>query len=113
MIFEALAQTLGTPADVAQARCSGILQTLKGPPERLYATDLNSAILATYAIVDDTARLRAAAAAGDGAGAYFDRLRKHYPERREFEHYCLCSGDPTLDAVFNALGFNSHAACAV
>lgn len=113
MVYEALSQFTGVAAAVAQARCSGISQTLKGPPTRLYADDLNSAILSTYPIARDHADLLAALPAGAATmpGPAFDALRKHYPERREFEHFCLCSGSSDLDADFNALGFNAHVAC--
>lgn len=115
MVYEALAEFTGLSAPVAQARCRGISQTLKGPPTRLYAEDLNSAILATYPITRDHADLLAALPHGAARmpGPPFDALRKHYPERREFEHFCLCSGVPDLDADFNTLGFNAHAACQI
>ncbi len=48
---------------------------------------LNRILTQSYAIADDDRRLRQGADSGNDWGHYFDRLRKHYPVRREYGHY--------------------------
>ncbi len=49
------------------------------------APEVREQVLEAYDIETDSARLKAVLeTGGDGAGQYFDYLRKHYPVRREF-----------------------------
>ncbi len=66
------------------------------------------AVLAAYDPRRDTASLGAAVAglSPDAVGAAFDRLRKHYPWRREFSHFVLPGGlDAQLRRRLLAAGF--------
>lgn len=107
MIHAALAQFLGAdPAAAAQER-DRLMQRLLGEPETLNCDSLNQAILATYDINADDDRLRRTLtqAGRGGVGAAFDRLRKTYPERREFGHYRVAGADAHLQEQLQAIGF--------
>ncbi len=69
-------------------------RTAETPRETAQGESLSQVILATYNVADDDRRLREAMANLCAAGhsglvaEAFDRLRKDYPQRREFSHYC-------------------------
>lgn len=70
---------------------------------------LEEAVRSVYDIEADDRRFRAMAAIPDpgGRATFFDRLRREYPERREFPslRVILRNGSPRLAACFSALGF--------
>jgi erythronate-4-phosphate dehydrogenase len=69
---------------------------------------LREAALTVYDIEADDRRLRAIAdLPADGRGAYFDRLRKEYPQRREFQNstITLRGGSVTLARKLAGIGF--------
>lgn len=69
---------------------------------------LNEAVRHAYAITADDARLREITRLSPAEqGAYFDRLRKDYPRRREFSNYriLLRNGTNTLAEKLIWLGF--------
>ncbi len=106
MIHAALADFLGLDREVAADQCRRLLRRLKGEPSTLTCGDLNAAIAATYDITADDARLREAVreAGPAGAAAAFDRLRKTYPERREFGHFRVKGTGPLQESLGN-IGF--------
>ncbi len=70
--------------------------------------DLNAAIIASYDPRRDDRRLRAALASCRGPAeraAAFDRLRRDYPARLEFDHYAVTSRQPALRTALAAVGF--------
>jgi erythronate-4-phosphate dehydrogenase len=73
-----------------------------------FAAQLHSAVSACYDIGADDARLRTMLALPAAAQpAFFDRLRKEYPVRREFSETAVLL-DPALDGlaqVLRGLGF--------
>ena len=69
---------------------------------------LREAVLTVYNIEADDRRLRAIAGLPAGErGAYFDRLRKEYPQRREFHNttVTITGGSPVLCAKLAGIGF--------
>jgi erythronate-4-phosphate dehydrogenase len=69
---------------------------------------LREAVLTVYDIEADDRRLRAMAGLPDGERvAYFDRLRKEYPQRREFQNttIALAGGSDALRARLTGIGF--------
>ena len=69
---------------------------------------LREAALAVYDIEADDRRLRAIAGLPAGErGAYFDRLRKEYPQRREFQNstITLRGGSVTIRQKLAGIGF--------
>lgn len=70
------------------------------------------AIKQVYDIRADDQRLREAATLsaeyGESIAERFDELRKHYPRRREFHNYNVCTDTLTAEEVswFTAIGFN-------
>jgi len=107
MIHAALAQFLGVDLEAAAQRCEELMVRLRGAPATVVCDSLNQAILATYEVNSDDERLRhALAEAGSGGvGMAFDRLRKTYPERREFSHYKVVGADTHLQEQLQAIGF--------
>lgn len=86
MIFQALCQVLNKSKDWQENILDALLAKVLGEQVALIYSDLESTILKTHAIFDDFQRLIAAA---PGLPKTFDALRKHYPKRREFNHYVL------------------------
>ena len=72
------------------------------------AAILHDVVRRIYDIEADDRRLRAGAEADDRRrAAYFDELRKNYPERREFPctRVHLTGADPAVNEVLRGLGF--------
>jgi erythronate-4-phosphate dehydrogenase len=68
---------------------------------------LSCALQSAYPIMDDDARLRCIVDKNE-PGAYFDGLRKKYPQRLEFEHFavrCSFHQEKTCGQALKALGF--------
>jgi erythronate-4-phosphate dehydrogenase len=109
MIHAALAQFLGMDLEAAAQQRDQLMQRLLGEPVSITCDSLNQAILATYDINADDERLcrTLTSASPGGVGVAFDQLRKTYPERREFGHYRVISGDAHLQAQLAAIGFAS------
>lgn len=71
---------------------------------------IQKAVLGAYPIREDDARFRVINTLdGPERGAYFDRLRKEYPIRREFHTHTLSLVEPDAEvqAILGALGFSS------
>lgn len=107
MIHAALAQFLEVDLAEATQECEELMRRLQGEPTPITCDSLNQAILATYDINADDERLRRALteAGRGGVGTAFDRLRKTYPERREFSHYRALGADAHLQEQLHAIGF--------
>lgn len=102
-VFEAFSQFIGTPqpvplesllppADISQV-------TLSGP---LSQTGLKRLVHLVYDVRRDDALLRAVA----GKAGEFDKLRKHYAERREWSSLCVQCDNPDTAKELEALGFS-------
>lgn len=64
------------------------------------------AVRAVYPIVRDDAALRQLLqGAAEDRRAGFDRLRRNYPERREFGAFAVVSADPAVRSCLSGLGF--------
>lgn len=71
------------------------------------ARNWQEALLSAYDVRTDDARLRASLIAKpDNRGAAFDRLRKEYPERREFSAWSTRALPQSLAIRLRALGFS-------
>jgi erythronate-4-phosphate dehydrogenase len=88
MIYQALCRFLGFPVRhkaaqfLAEAPLSKLAFTGQADPSWL----INTAIRACYDVRSDHWRLRSALASAEDVGAEFDRLRREYPVRREFQN---------------------------
>lgn len=102
MIYEALGRWLDVAADKLQARLAQVRQHAYGEPQLLPSMSLLDAILATYPIKEDDMHLRAVSHSLD---TEFDLLRKHYPQRREFNHYIATDVADSERELYSALGF--------
>ncbi|MBW7982266.1 4-phosphoerythronate dehydrogenase PdxB [Enterobacillus tribolii] len=106
-VFEAFGAFLGEPAQAS-------LSELLPPPEmasvrlrgKLNQDVLKRLIHLVYDVRRDDAPLRRVA--GEAGG--FDRLRKHYPERREWSSLNVVCDDGETAALLTALGFSASAA---
>ena len=101
MVAAGLAQHLGE--SLVDSGQEGPLEALTG------VSDLNAAIVATYSVVADDQRLRAALLGQAGLGerrALFDQLRRHYPHRNEFSRYQLSTNDSALRQAARQLSFH-------
>lgn len=103
-VFEAFSQHLGNPQRVA-------LETLLPAPEfgqitlhgELDEARLKRLVHLVYDVRRDDAPLRKVA----GQPGQFDRLRKHYQERREWSSLCVACDDPASAALLRQLGFTT------
>jgi erythronate-4-phosphate dehydrogenase len=108
MIHASLTTFLGLD-DVEMARHrQRLMDQLLGPPETLPSSELNQAIRSTYDIAADDRRMREAllSSPADQVGAAFDRLRKTYPERREFSHFKVAVEGAELQEDLRGAGFS-------
>lgn len=102
MIYQALCKFMGrseaeTDAEVATARDKAF-----GAPLPVCIKSLHGAILNSYLLSEDHKALHALA---DALPASFDRLRKNYPQRREFSHFHLFDVPNELRGILAKLGF--------
>lgn len=88
MIFQALSQFLEKDVTWQNTILTPLLEQVLGERVSIKHTDMMSTLLATHPIYGDHQRLMAVA---DNVSNEFDRLRKTYPQRREFTHYVLSS----------------------
>ena len=115
MIYQALCRQLGLTPDI---RAESLLTADAGGPEPIAlpssADDWENvclAVLEAYDIRSDDGQLRAAAGEPETLPLTFDRLRKHYPQRREFFNYRVESAlkmaekNKPLHRTLTALGF--------
>lgn len=110
MIHAALAAFLGLDELEMGRHRQRLMERLLGPVDILPGCELNQAIRATYDIAADDRRMRDAllSASADQVGAAFDRLRKTYPERREFSHFRVDAEGTELLAELHGAGFASY-----
>lgn len=110
MIHAALTNFLGLDEMELGRHRQRLMERLLGPAEMLPNAELNQSIRATYDIAADDRRMREALlnSPADQVGAAFDRLRKTYPERREFSHFQVAADGPELAADHHAAGFAIH-----
>ncbi len=110
MIHEALQRFLGTDAEAAALSAESIARPLLGELQPLACADVDSAVLASYDIFADHNRMQDAlhGAEPEQVGAAFDHLRKTYPERREFSHYCAQTEQLETAQLLAELGFAVH-----
>lgn len=66
---------------------------------------LARAVLATFDVREEHDRMATALAAAADIGRAFDTLRRSCPERREFGHFEVVTGDPVLAADLRRIGF--------
>ena len=107
-IYEAFCACFGvdTPWPVEPLLPTPSVPTLTLPP--LGNATISSAVWAVYDILTDDAALRQLLPLGERErAAGFDRLRKEYPQRREFRHtrITLDPADAALENQLRALGF--------
>lgn len=104
MIFQALAKYLGKSDGWVRAVLAEARSEIFGPETLLQVNDLNGAIASVYQVQNDHNALMSEL---DDLPESFDRLRKHYPKRREFSHYRveLQEENKTLHLALEALGF--------
>jgi erythronate-4-phosphate dehydrogenase len=68
--------------------------------------NLSQVILASYDVAEDDRRMREAITnRSDAVAEVFDRLRKDYPQRREFSHFSVELADESVTARARLLGF--------
>lgn len=104
-VYEAYCQFIGQPQSVALSsllpapEISAI--TIKG---KLTQSQLKRLVHLVYDVRRDDAALREVAA----IPGEFDKLRKHYQERREWSSLEVNCDDEYVAAQLNSLGFNAH-----
>ena len=110
MIYQAACEFFGQAGQwrAADSLPAAAVIELAGTEKLSFAAQLHSAVSACYDIGADDARLRAMLALPAAAQpAFFDRLRKEYPVRREFSETAVLL-DPALDELaqlLRGLGF--------
>lgn len=102
MIFDALCHYLNIDAKKGQEIRDQVCSEGFGEAVITPYQSLSQAILDTYDIERDYQNLIAKQAE---IPAGFDWLRKHYPKRREFSHFCLRDVAPAEQSVLRGLGF--------
>lgn len=108
MIYRSVCDFLGLPAPLTAAKFDPQpeLQSL-ALSATAPAAALNQAILGAYDVREDDLRFRAAIAGANRPRDAFDEQRKHYPIRREFEHFTVqpLEPNPALEKQLQILGF--------
>ncbi len=101
MIYRAFCAWLGEDCRAAAALPPDCQADLRGAPRPVW-----QAVMAACPVARDDGALRAAAEGPANAlGPAFDRLRRDYPERRDFNHWRL-RADASARPRLAALGFN-------
>lgn len=104
MVYQAACRALGAAPTVT---LDAIRRSRRDEPERLaWAGSLAATLAACCDVPGDDVRLRAVVT-GDSAetARAFDRLRREYPQRREFAHYVVAGAPPSATGLLMALGF--------
>lgn len=106
-IYEAACKHLGVPANWS---VDALLPEPEHPVLRLEGQpgDLKHAVDTVYPLLEDDERMRAIKEQpAEGRAAYFDMLRKTYPQRREFQNtvVTLAVPDDGLIAQLKGIGF--------
>lgn len=97
MVQQAFCEWAGLPMPEADSKDSR--------PTPIEAKTLSEAILQAYDVMVDDQKLREAMQQEEAAVA-FDWLRKHYPQRLEFQHFCVTGEVPeSLRRELKVLGF--------
>ncbi len=111
MIFFALTEFLQLDPGPKRDQCGKLMSHLLGENQVIRVDNVSQAIEETYSIADDDRRTRQALKNSDhtAIAAAFDRLRKLYPERREFGHYRVQSHNENLLKTLVQMGFESDA----
>lgn len=103
-LFEAFSAFIGSPQQVALDRLLPEPEfgriTLHGPLDQATLKRLAHLV---YDVRRDDAALRRAVAVAGG----FDKLRKHYPERREWRSLCVQCDEQQAATLLCQLGFNA------
>lgn len=97
-----------TMLDLAEGPALPALLAAAGdaPRDLAWAGSLAATLAACCPVPGDDARLRAVVVADAWQTAQaFDRLRRDYPERREFSHYRISKTPPAVRGLLAALGF--------
>jgi erythronate-4-phosphate dehydrogenase len=111
MIYQALCKHLKCSPDLSIKTLVPPLANnqLQLPPNQTTWEQVKQLIAQVYAIAEDDHRLRELAQrARKGEEDFsigFDRLRKHYPTRREFHNYQVVGADNKTAEWLNVLGF--------
>jgi erythronate-4-phosphate dehydrogenase len=101
MIFDALCAHLGISEKMRGTRRQVCAEAFGSPRDMPYQS-LEQCLLESYPIARDSEQLRAHV---KGLPESFDALRKHYPVRREYDHYRVRGAPPQQRALLAALGF--------
>jgi erythronate-4-phosphate dehydrogenase len=114
MVYRAACEYFGLePQWSMQQVLPELQQTIAVPKQARTQQALHALVRRVYDIWrDDSALRKIAALAEMERGPYFDSLRKHYPERREFFNYRIEGSDLNPDLLHQAaeLGFTMRAA---
>ncbi|MFL0799959.1 MAG: 4-phosphoerythronate dehydrogenase [Agarilytica sp.] len=102
MIFDELTAYLSLDEVFVQGIRSSVVSKALGKPVDCETSSFKRAILNTYDPFLDDAALRSVA---KNIPAAFDQLRKNYPQRREFSHYCYRGLPKGAQVKFSDLGF--------
>ena len=102
MIYQALCEFLGHDAEDIAQQIHFVRTKAFGEPLPVCVKSLHAAILNSYLLSEDHKALLEVA--GELPSA-FDRLRKYYPQRREFSHFHLYNVPNDLAPTLKKLGF--------
>ena len=108
-VYEALCATVDRPAEWDPSPLLPMPDCPDLTVDPHAADALSGAVRAVYAIMEDDARMREmlALATPEEQSAWFDRLRKEYPRRREFfnTRVAFTQADTAAERLFTGVGF--------
>lgn len=102
MIYQALRRFLGHPSTEVQHQVDKVRAKAFGEPLPVCVKSLHAAILNSYLLSEDHKALLEVVSQ---LPASFDRLRKYYPQRREFSHFHIYDAPAALTQTLKRLGF--------
>ncbi|VUD56751.1 Erythronate-4-phosphate dehydrogenase [Thalassocella blandensis] len=102
MIYQALRHFLGHEKQLVQQQIDEVRNKAFGEPLPVCVKSLHAAILNSYLLSEDH---KALLAVSSDLPAAFDRLRKYYPQRREFSHFHICNAPQAIAHTLKQLGF--------
>lgn len=111
MIYQALCKHLNQPAELSVKELVPALKNNQLATDSQLSTweQIKRLIAEVYSISSDDRDLRALATAArsghENFGIGFDKLRKHYPVRREFHNYQVLGADKKTAEWLSVLGF--------